>query len=244
MANATEEKTVATASLEPKRIRSGIPGFDDLIGGGIPEGSLVVVSGDPGSGKTAFCLGFLYHGAKDYGEPGVYLSLEESEQEVVKEAAYYGYDFNSLIRQRLLLVTTVSLYDFDKLKNTIEEALESTHAKRLVIDPGVVFRLFFEKELEARKTILNLGKMLKRIKVTAIITNEISLDKINSLFGLEEFVADGVILLYHTKLENRFIRSIGVLKMRGTRISEKLHPIEITGNGIRVLSKQELFEEL
>jgi KaiC/GvpD/RAD55 family RecA-like ATPase len=230
--------------LEPKRIRSGISGFDDLIGGGIPEGNLIVVSGDPGSGKTSFCLGFLYHGAKDYQEPGVFISLEESEVEVTKEAAYYGFDFTSLVKQRLLLITTVSLYDFDKLKNTIEEAIESIHAKRLIIDPGVVFRLFFEKELEARKTLLNLGKMLKRLRVTAVITNELSLDKINSLFGLEEFVADGVILLYHTKLENRFIRSIGVLKMRGTHISEKLHPIEIGADGIRVLSKQELFEEL
>ncbi len=244
MANAVEEKTVVSASFEPKRVHSGVPGFDDLIGGGIPEGNLLVVSGDPGSGKTTFCLSFLYRGAKDYGEPGVYISLEESEIEIAKEAAYYGYDFNSLIKQRMLLVNTISLYDFDKLKNTIEEAIESIHAKRLVIDPGVVFRLFFEKELEARKTLLTLGKMLKRIKVTAIITNEISLDKINSLFGLEEFVADGVILLYHTKLENRFIRSVGVLKMRGTRISEKLHPIEITGDGLHVLSKQELFEEL
>lgn len=243
-----EEKPVAAAAtmvpVEPKRIRSGIPGFDDLIGGGIPEGNLVVVSGDPGSGKTTFCLGFLYRGAKDYNEPGVYISLEESEPEIIREASFFGYDFESMVKKRLIMITSISLYDFDKLKNTIEEAIESTHAKRLVIDPGVVFRLFFEKEMDARKTLLNLGKMLKRFHVTTVITNELSLDKINSLFGLEEFVADGVVLLYHTKLENRFIRSIGVLKMRGTRITEKLHPLEIGSSGVKVLSKQELFEDL
>ena len=240
-----EEKTVTVSMVVgPKRILSGIPGFDDLIGGGIPEGNLLVVSGDPGSGKTTFCLSFLYHGARQFGEPGVYISLEESEPDIVKEAAYYGYDFEDLVRKKMLYIVSVSLYDFDKLRNTIEEAIESVHAKRLVIDPGVVFRLFFEKELEARKTILNLGKMLKRTRVTAVITNELSLDKLNSLFGLEEFVADGVILLYHTKLENRLIRSIGILKMGGTKISEKLHPVEIGGSGIRVLSKQELFEDL
>ncbi|MBU0636365.1 hypothetical protein KKE06_05040 [Candidatus Micrarchaeota archaeon] len=249
MAQKTTAKTASKTStntihLHPKRIRSGVPGFDELVGGGVPEGNLLVVTGDPGSGKTNFCYRFLYGGANDYEEPGVYISLEESEPEIIKEAAYYGYDFSTLIQQRKLLIETVSLYDFDKLKNTIEEAVERIKAKRLVIDPGVVFRLFFERELEARKTILILGKMLKRINVTTIITNELSLDKISSLFGLEEFVADGVILLYHTKLENRFIRSIGVLKMRGTKISEKLHPIEIGANGLRVLSKQELFEEL
>lgn len=239
-----EEKTATTMIVEPHRIRSGIPGFDDLVNGGIPEGNLVMVSGDPGSGKTAFCLGFLYRGAKDYNEPGVYISLEESNQDVIQEASYYGYDLDSLIKKKMLHISSIALYDFDKLKNSIEEAIEGIHARRLVIDPGVVFRLFFEKELDARKTLLNLGKMLKRTNVTAVITNELSLDKLNSLFGLEEFVADGVILLYHTKLENRFIRSIGVLKMRGTKISEKLHPIEIGANGLRVLSKQELFEDL
>ena len=136
------------------------------------------------------------------------------------------------------------MYDFDNLKNTIEDEVSRLGAKRLVIDPGVVFRLYFERELDARKRILSLGRMLKRINCTAVITNEISLNKASSLFGLEEYVADGVILLYHTKLEDRFIRSVGVLKMRGTKISEKLHPIRITDTGIKILAKQELFEEV
>lgn len=239
-----ETETGTGLHVQPPRTKSGIPGFDELVGGGIPEGNLIVVSGDPGSGKTNFCLRFLYEGALNYNEPGVYISLEETEQEIIKEAAFFGYDFLNLIKQRKLVVSTISLYDFDKLKNTIEESVESVKAKRMVIDPGVVFRLFFERELEARKTILALGKMLKGMNVTTLITNEISLDKVTSLFGLEEFVADGVILLYHTKLENRFIRSIGVLKMRGTKISEKLHPLDIGPSGIKVLSKQELFEEM
>jgi len=230
--------------VEPLRTKTGVPGLDEILFGGIPKNNLVVVSGDPGSGKTCLVLEYLYNGIVEFNEPGVYISLEESADEIVSFAELFGWDLKTLMKKNLLTIITVELYDFDKLKNTIEDEVSRLGAKRLVIDPGVVFRLYFERELDARKRILSLGRMLKRIGCTAIVTNEISLEKSSSLFGLEEYVADGVILLYHTKLEDRFIRSIGILKMRGTKISEKLHPIRITDTGIKVLAKQELFEDV
>ena len=229
---------------EPVRTKTGVPGLDDILYGGIPQNNLVVISGDPGSGKTCLCMEYLYSGAVKYNEPGIYISLEESAEELISFAELFDWDVKSLVKKGLISLITIELYDFDKLKNTIEDEVSRIGAKRLVIDPGVVFRLYFERELDARKRILSLGRMLKRIGCTALITNEISLDKSSSLFGLEEYVADGVILLYHTKLEDRFIRSIGILKMRGTKISEKLHPIRITNEGIKVLAKQELFEDV
>src|SRR3989344_1843697 len=231
-------------AAETKRTVTGVAGLDEILFGGIPINNLVVISGDPGSGKTCLCLEFLYMGATKYNEPGIYVSLEESEDEILRMADNFGWEVRKLIAERKLLIIAVELYDFDKLKNTIEDVVARIGAKRLVIDPGVVFRLYFERELDARKRILSLARMLKRIGCTAIITNEIALDKTSSLFGLEEYVADGVILLYHTKLEDRFVRSIGILKMRGTKISEKLHPIEITKEGIKILAKHELFEEV
>lgn len=230
--------------VEPNRTKTGVPGLDEILYGGIPQNNLVVISGDPGSGKTCLCLEYLYNGVIKYNEPGLYISLEESVEDIINFAELFGWDVRTLVEKKLLSLITVELYDFDKLKNTIEDEVSRIGAKRLVIDPGVVFRLYFERELDARKRILSLGRMLKRIGCTAIITNEISLDKTSSLFGLEEYVSDGVILLYHTKLEDRFIRSIGLLKMRGTKISEKLHPIRITNTGIKVLAKQELFEDV
>ena len=227
-----------------ERTKTGIPGLDELVGGGIPRGNLVVLSGDPGSGKTIFCLMFLEEGIEHYGEPGIYVSLEEPTEQIISLADEFGFDFNKHVQDGMLKIVTVELYDFDKLKNTIEDAITSVNAKRVVIDPGVVFHLFFEKDLDARKSILSLGKLLKQMNCTSIVTNEINLDQTRSLFGLEEYVADGVILLYHTKSENKFIRSVAVLKMRGTRISERLSPVQITKDGIRVLSKQEMFEDV
>ena len=226
------------------RTKTGVQGFDEIIFGGIPKGNLVVFSGDPGSGKTVFCFSFLYEGVKRYNEPGVYVSLEESSDDLLDNALEFGMDFKPLIDEGKLKIITIELYDFDKLKNSIEDAVQAINAKRVVIDPGVVFRLFFEKELDARKRILSLGKTLKHLGCTSIITNEISLDESHSLFGLEEYVADGVVLLYHTKTQNRFVRSIAILKMRGTKVSEKLHPLQITKTGLKILSKQELFEEV
>lgn len=239
---AQAEKMAKASQVD--RVRTGVPGLDETIDGGIPRDNLVVISGDPGSGKTILCIEFLYRGATEFNEPGIFLSLEESKEEVIKAAMLFGWDLQSLVGEHKLDIITVELYDFDKLKNTIEDAIQRIGAKRLVIDPGVVFRLYFERELDARKRILGLGRMLKKSGCTAIITNEISLEKASSLFGLEEYVADGVILLYHTKLEDRFVRSIGVLKMRGTKISEKMHPITISKTGLKILAKHELFEDV
>ncbi|HIH16252.1 MAG TPA: AAA family ATPase [Candidatus Diapherotrites archaeon] len=230
--------------VEVERTQTGIPGFDALCNGGIPKGSLIVLSGDPGSGKTIFCLQFLHNGVVDFNEPGVYISLEETKEEILNTGSVFGWDFRKLIQDHKIEVNTIELYDFEKLRDAIEDTVARIDAKRVVIDPGVIFRLYFERELDARKRILGLGKMLKRIGATSVITNEISLNKESSLYGLEEYVADGVILLYHTKVDDRFVRSTAILKMRNTKIAERLHPIEITPNGILVASNKDLFEQV
>lgn len=232
------------APVDFERVKSGIPGFDELVFGGIPKGNLVVLSGDPGSGKTVYCFMFLHEGIAHYNEPGIYVSLEESSDDIISNALEFGIDLRPHMQQGKLKIITIELYDFDKLKSAIEDAVSNIGAKRVVIDPGVVFRLFFEKELDARKRILSLGKMLKHLGCTSVITNELTLDDTKSLFGLEEYVADGVVLMYHTKVQNRFVRSIAVVKMRGTKISEKLHPLQISKAGLKVLSQQELYEEV
>ncbi len=227
--------------IELERVKTGVPGFDSLMSGGIPKNNLIVISGDPGSGKTIMCMSFIYFGAKKFDEPGVFISLEEAREDIIRSAALMGWDFNEMMAKKKIELVAVELYDFDKLKELIEDTIHRIGAKRIVIDPGVIFRLYFKEELEARKQILSLGKMIKKSGCTAIITNE-SLSREDNLFGLEEYVADGVVLLSHKKVKERFIRSIAVLKMRGTKISEKTHPVIITKSGVEVLSKQEVYE--
>lgn len=223
-----------------ERTPTEVTGLDELIEGGIPKGNLAVLTGDPGAAKTIFCLQYLYHGVVKHGEVGIFISLEEKPEELISTAAIFGWDLKPLITSGKLVIQTVELYDFDKLKDSIEDLVTKHRATRMVIDPGVIFHLYFEKELDARKRILSLGKMLKKLNVTTIITNENSTQH-EGLYGLEEYVADGVILLYHTRVENRFVRSLGILKMRNTKIADKLRPVRITTTGMEVLPKEELF---
>ncbi|MFH0969847.1 MAG: ATPase domain-containing protein [Candidatus Diapherotrites archaeon] len=232
------------ASTVLERTPTEIMGLDDLIGGGIPKGNLVVLTGDPGSGKTIFCLQYLYQGVVKHNETCIFISLEEKAEELIETASIFGWDIQSQIKQGKMIIQTVELYDFDKLRDSIEDLVTKHRASRLVIDPGVIFHLYFERELDARKRILSLGKMLKKLNVTTIITNESTTGQHGGLYGLEEYVADGVILLYHTRVENRFVRSIGILKMRDTKISDKLRPVRITPQGVEVLPKEELFSEV
>ncbi len=226
-----------------ERTPTEVAGLDELIEGGIPKGNLVVLTGDPGSGKTIFCLQYLFQGASVHNETGVFISLEEKPEELIETAGIFGWDLDEMVKKGKIILQTVELYDFDKLRDSIEDLVTKHKAARLIIDPGVIFHLYFEKELDARKRILALGKMLKKLDVTTIITNESTTGQHEGLYGLEEYVADGVILLYHTRVENRFVRSIGILKMRDTKISDKLRPVRITPNGIEVLPKEELFSE-
>lgn len=229
--------------MADERTKIGIDGVDELTKGGIPSGNMVVVSGNPGSGKTIFCLQYLYNGAKHFKEPGVFISLEEDRNTLIEDAKDFGWDLAELEKKKLLLINKLELYDFEKLKSTIEDSVDKVRAKRLVIDPGVILKLYFEKDLEMRKGILELGSLLKKLGCTTLFTSEPEGEQ-SALFGMESYVADGVILLYHTKLENEFVRTIAVLKMRGTSISEKLHPLKITSKGIDVLSQQEVFQDI
>jgi KaiC/GvpD/RAD55 family RecA-like ATPase len=238
------ETTKTNERVEFERVKTGVQGLDEMMGGGIPKGNLVVLSGDPGSGKTVLCWQYLYYGITQFNENAVYISLEETEETIFEGAKEFGWDLKKLVEEGKLSIITIELYDFERLKAAIEDNVKARKAKRVVIDPGVIFRLFFERELDARKRIVSLGKMLKSLGVTTIITNELTLEKESSLYGLEEYVADGVILLYHTRIKNRFIRSIAVLKMRNTEITESMKPVKIDNNGIKVLSRAELFDEV
>ena len=228
-----------------ERVKTGIPGLDELIEGGIPKESTVLLAGVAGAGKTIFGVQFVYNGALYHNEPGVYISLEEDPERIVKNISLtFGWDLRSLMEKNLLSFITAELYSFEKLIDMIEGQVSKIGAKRLVIDPSTVLGLYFEKTLEVRKSILEISKLLKRLGCTSLLISEVPEgSKRISSFGVEEFVADGIIILYYFKEEGFFTRALCVRKMRATNHDTGIHPIQITSNGIVVFPKERIFEK-
>ncbi|NOZ81626.1 MAG: AAA family ATPase [Candidatus Micrarchaeota archaeon] len=224
-----------------ERISTGIPGLDEIIEGGIPKGFLILLSGGPGTGKTIFGLKFIYEGAKA-GEKGIFVSLEEDPEQILKNTERFGWDIKKLMKTGKMDIVRMDVYDFSTLRAKIEEAILKLGAERIVIDPATIIGMYLEKPIEIRKGLVELTSRLKKTGVTSIISCEIpeGSDAV-SPFGVEEFLADGIIVLKRMMEGNMYTRVLTVLKMRGTDHSTKLHPLKIGNHGIEVYAREEVF---
>jgi KaiC/GvpD/RAD55 family RecA-like ATPase len=233
-------------------VKTGISGFDELLGGGIPDGNIVLVSGECGSGKTIFALQFLYNGAVEYGERGVYISLDEKPDLVRKRARPFGWDFRDLELDGKIAIldayaTLAKLPTAEKIKvlgpleitsfiTGILETLERVSAKRVVIDSITAFAYQFVDPKKIRDVICRIFALLRELKCTAIITSEIDLGEGKlSRWGVEEFLADGVIRLFSYTSRNES-RALRIVKMKGAKHPLTPIPFRIAENGI-VLEK-------
>ncbi|MBI5224257.1 AAA family ATPase [Candidatus Micrarchaeota archaeon] len=227
------------------RIKSGVPGLDDLIEGGFPESSSILVSGGPGCGKSILCMQFLYNGAKLYGEKGAYITLEEGAHNLWWNMQRFKWDLLPLEKENML-----KIYKFEPsiaMKDDIEgqtkrilEKAKEMGAKRLVIDSITAFSLWLGDVTKIRLAMYYLIEELRKMDVTTILTCETSGKKDElSRFGVEEFLTDGVIMMYFFPPH----RSIFVRKMRGTANDKAVHPFEISDRGIEVNSREELLWE-
>ncbi len=225
-----------------EKVKTGIPGLDDITEGGIPKNSLITVSGGPGSGKTSLCLQFIYNGYDKYKEPGVFISMEEDPERLIKLAESFGWNnIREYVKKKNILIVKTPLYKFESLKNIIKDSIQRINAKRLVIDPGEILDLFFERPIEVRKAVVELGKMLKRINCTTLITTE---ESGGTNFNQEDFSSDGIIFTYYTKVHNQFMRGLAIIKMRCTGHSDNIHPLRFTDEGLEVMSGEEVFEKV
>ena len=242
-----------------ERVRSGIPGFDELIEGGFPRGTTVLVTGPTGSGKTTFGVQFVYKGAELYGEPGVIVTLEERAQDLRREMKAFGWDIEKYEKQGMVaIVDGVSAVvglpseeqyvlegnlNAEDFLRYIYRVVKAINAKRLVIDsiPSIAFRL--KKEEGIREVLLQLNTILLEMGVTSILTTEAldpSRGKI-SRYGVEEYISRGVVLLDFIEKEVELKRYLLIRKMRETRHSMKKFPFEITEEGIVVYPSGEIY---
>lgn len=233
-----------------ERVKTGVPGFDELVQGGIPKSSSCLVCGGSGCGKTIFAMEFIYKGAKDYEEPGLFVTLETNLKNIVWNMQNFQWDIRSLQERNLMRIYRLNLTDVQteaEMEKRIEEELkmitkivEEIGAKRIAIDTINTFGVWFENRGKMRSLLFKFTDELKNLDCTTLLTSETSGEKKDfSGLGVEEFVVDGVIALYFTPPN----RSVFVKKMRGTDQSPYIHPFKITAQGITVNPKDRVMWE-
>ena len=234
--------------MREERVLSGISGLDELIGGGFPKGSVTLISGGPGSGKTIFALQMLICGAERFGEAGLYATLTEDPEDLRLDASSFGWDMRSLERAGRLVLLDLRPSRFWELRSeersdsffswvwkNIRLKAEEIRAKRITIDSLNVLSAQFQDEYQFRRKIMSLIEALHEFSdsISLLVFEQITLER-----TIEEFLTDGVIVLHYIPVKNGMLRAIQILKMRRTEHSENFHPLRITSEGIRINPKE------
>lgn len=223
---------------------TGIEGFDDLTLGGLPTGRPSLICGSAGCGKTLFAVTFLVHGARDFDEPGVFVTFEERPDDIATNVASLGFDVSGLIAQGKLAMEHIAVdpsevaeigdFDLEGLFLRLELAIDAIGAKRVVLDTIESLFSAFTNQAVLRAEIRRLFDWLKGKGLTTVITAERG-DGALTRQGLEEYVSDCVILLDHRVHNQISTRRMRIVKYRGTAHGTNEYPFLIDRDGFSVL---------
>lgn len=233
-------------------VPTGIPGVDKILAEkGIPKGHTILVSGGPGSGKTTFAIQFLYMGATQHNESGVYVTLDEEPGDIRKNMLNYGWDLKRLEDEKKLVFINVSpvrvtpsetgliqigMKEFRliKLLEAIKRGVKEVNAKRVVVDPITIFTLQYPNEVERIYAMRDLLRDLRQTGCTNLMISELRGTGWEREHQFEEYLTQGVILLRTFLKGSRMVRVFQAEKMRGLAIDNQPRPYEITAKGIEV----------
>ena len=233
-----------TQTNQLQKTPTGIGGFDEITGGGVPQGRPTLICGGPGSGKTLFGMEFLVRGAREFDEPGVFMSFEEKDTDLVENFSSLGFDLDDLVARDKIALDYVHIerseiletgeFDLEGLFVRLGFAIDSIGAKRVVLDTIEALFSGFPNEAILRAEIRRLFRWLKDRGVTAVITCEQGKGTLTR-HGLEEYVSDCVILLDHRMIEQVATRRLRIVKYRGTSHGTNEYPFLIDEGRLYVL---------
>ena len=223
---------------------TGIRGLDEITEGGLPHGRTSLICGNAGCGKTILGMEFLLHGALDYNESGIFVSFEETDDDLISNFAAMGYDLKDLDAKHLLSIEYVYIerseieeagdYTLDGLFIRLGHAIDAIGAKRVVLDTIEVLFSGLSNSAILRAELRRLFRWLKEKGVTAIVTGERG-ERFLTRHGLEEYVADCVILLDLRVEEQIATRRLRIVKYRGSEHGANEYPFLIDQQGISIL---------
>jgi KaiC/GvpD/RAD55 family RecA-like ATPase len=244
-----------------ERVPSGIPGLDEIMGGGFPKERVILIVGGPGTGKTILTAQFLVNGIKKYGENAVFVSMDENREHIAREMGQFKWDLEKLENEKKFAFVdaspirhlpgevklgklTVGKRDFSLISvvEGIRKAFESINAKRVVVDSLASLTFNYPDPIQRRTGILDLIEALSETKTTCLMTSELRSSGLERGVQLEEYLAHGVISLQTIQVGGKsFLRAIQVVKMRETPIDLQPRPYRITENGIEVYPNETIF---
>jgi len=236
----TDPKYPSPAPHLPK-CPTGIHGLDEITAGGLPRGRPTLVCGGAGCGKTLFAMEFLVRGAVQFGEPGVFMSFEETEAELKSNVASLGFDLADLVLHKKIALDYVYIerseieetgeYDLEGLFVRLNHAIDSIGARRVVLDTLEALFAGLPNEAILRAELRRLFRWLKEKGVSAVITAERGREQLTR-HGLEEYVSDCVILLDHRVSDQIATRHLRVVKYRGSLHGTNEFPFLIGDDGL------------
>jgi len=225
-----------------QRIPTGIPKFDELIEGGFPDNSMILLVGYPGAGKTTFSAQFLYNGATRHSARGVYVCFAETKETFLRNMMRFGWDFERLEKEGRVAILDLSVTreaGLQKNLDTIMETMTSLNASRLVIDSFSAISMGLNEPIDIRVMVHLLYRFLKKANCVSILILDQPWGTSALGEGISEFLADGIIHLETYFDENEtFRRRLRILKMRGTNHTKSPHEYDITSDGFVILNRK------
>ena len=243
---------------EIARIKSGIPGLDEVLEGGLPRNYAYAVVGAPGSGKTVMGAQFLYRGATQYGENGVYVTLEEPTHSIANTMLRFNWNLFDLESQGKLVLLDASphqdqpnaemkirggsvgteKFDLDGLLGAVAHARKNVAAKRCVIDSLMSMSVVYTSQTGFRFRLLHFLRALSELELTTLILTESSSSVIRE-HGLDSILSNGTLLLHNTTENNSVTQILEIPKMRGVKLQRRLMPYKITQSGFEVKTQEQ-----
>jgi KaiC domain protein len=232
--------------MSPERVKMGIPGLDDMLGGGLIPGSICAIIGTYGTGKTTFSLDFVWDGLTK-GERVIYISLEEREERILSYMKQKGWDVTPFLNKSFFIIK-LDPTDFNvannRIKNELPKLIEEVKAGRVVIDPISLFEDLFTSDAERRQEMYRFMEGLRDRNCTIMMTSETDRNNVfSSRHGLIEYLSDTVILLRYVRLSDLtdVHLALEVVKMRMSAHSREIKPYEIEQDQVMVYSEANVF---